>query len=157
MSYRRAEQLFYATSSLVIATAIFLLLPFGFGEVNEFKTDVQEQFSKAFTQTIGDQAFIVDDLDLVWRGVNDFYIKAADEIFVLLEPGDQDEDLIRIAQEITKEFIPVIDRLAGLFDRIGDSGMVAGEKLEINQFEFFNDDFMTEKPLYNIVPISDLE
>jgi hypothetical protein len=149
MSYQRAEQLFYATSSLGLALAIFLLLPFGFGHVAQFKATVNEQLEKAFIQIIGDQPFLVDDLEIAWLGVNDFYNVSTDEMLVLLTPTKSEDDLFIIANEVSNQFAPVVVRLASLLERVGS---VSGESTQNNQLRIPSDKFMQEESLMNIIP-----
>ncbi|MBI2607484.1 MAG: hypothetical protein HYW51_01535 [Candidatus Doudnabacteria bacterium] len=169
MFHRRATQLFYGISSLVISVAVFLVLPFGFGELQEFKKDIRNQFTQAFIQTIGDQPFVADHVSLVWSSINNFYNQATDSTLALLAPGGSEDDLMRIAWGVRDRFAAIVRDLeyarTGRFDRLR-TGRVAGENSDPRLRQDFggqanltnihpNDPkFMTEEPLRNIVPES---
>lgn len=150
MSYYKAKQLFYATSSLVITIGLFLVLPFGFGQVGEFKADVNNQFTTALQQTMGDQPFIVDDLGLVWSSINNFYDQSADATLALLEPGSSEDDLVRVVRNVYTTFTTI----ASEFEQARIE-RVAGEEVinQITNNRYQNlENFMAGEPLYNIVP-----
>lgn len=103
-----------------------------------FKQQVQQQLAYAFIQTIGDQA-VLDELELVWRGVSDFYEQSAGSAIALMQPRDEEQDAVLVMKRV---YVALEKGIKGIK---GDKGVVAGEEIDLINF-------MQEEPLYNIHP-----
>jgi hypothetical protein len=88
----KAQKLFYALSIFLLMTAIFILRPSEVPEVTSLQKQMKQQFSIAWQQTMGDASYF-DGLDNVYRGVQGFYIQAADSTIALLAQPDRDAEI----------------------------------------------------------------
>ncbi|HEV8601698.1 MAG TPA: hypothetical protein VGQ87_03855 [Patescibacteria group bacterium] len=97
---------------------------------------MQSQLKTAFIETIGDGPWF-SDLAIIYDGVNDFYQTAATSAIVLFSPSKNDEDLMQLAVEVKSKLYESLVRLPEVW-------FAHRESIAAN--------FMTEEPLYNIVP-----
>lgn len=145
--YHKAQTAAYGLAIFVLLNGFFVLDD-GMGErgVMGFKGEVRHEFSRAFVQTVGDKAWF-EDVEIVWSGVNDFYSQSADNALALFEPREEEKDAVAVVGNIVVAFERGVNGIKG------DKGMVAGETIEE---EFVpQDNFMTEEPIYNIIPEND--
>lgn len=138
----RAQHLLYLLSAFVLLNAFFVLQPARAEEVRVFQRDIRVKSVLATVQVVGDYEFF-DGLDMVWRGINDFYASSAENFLALLEPRGTDDDVIYVFSQIYLSFNEA-------FRAERQGGVVAGERTEAVEIDF--ETFMSEEPLRNIIP-----
>ena len=126
--YSKALKLFYVLSIFVLGTVLFVMTHSTYHATRS----MQEQFSIAWQQTWGDQPYFTEIAD-VFDGVAEFYDQAGDATISLLSSPEADQDVIHV-------FSKVYDGLAQIFGK--NSEQVALDPAK----------FMSEQPIYNIVP-----
>lgn len=146
--HHKARNIFYGLAIFVLMNGLFVMGGVGeVGEVREvrgFRQEVSSEFTKAFVQTIGDQP-VLDELELVWRGISDFYDQSTEAMVALLDPKGADDDVIAVGKKVYLSFAQAINNAKNAKSYANDAnGRAAGEHI--------NQNFMTEEPIYNIVP-----
>jgi hypothetical protein len=81
------QSMFVSLSALLMAV-LFVLQPSPSPEMQEFKSQIHEQFAQAAMELIAGESF-VEPFTLVWNSVNGFYSESADQAVALL-----DDDII---------------------------------------------------------------
>lgn len=135
-------------------------------EVAFFRYDVLTQSNRGFWQVMGDKSMF-DDLAIVWSGLNDFYNSAQQQMITLLSPIRTQEDVFYIYTQVYSRFVNTLSILKGednglAYSNDTQEGVIAGEKIyyDLHQpipstysdQDLFTGEFMTEEPLYEIVP-----
>jgi hypothetical protein len=85
--YKRAENIFYILSALVLLGGMFVLQNSGERSVAEFKSQVRQQFATAFKQ-VWTESNPVQSVALVWTGVDKFYMDSSTEMIAMLPTVD---------------------------------------------------------------------
>jgi hypothetical protein len=81
--YKRAENIFYILSAMVLLGAMFVLQNSGDRSVAEFKTQIRQQFATALTQ-VWTESNPASGVLLVWSGVDKFYMDSSTEMIAML-------------------------------------------------------------------------
>jgi len=133
---RRIEKLFFILAIVLLMTSLFLLSQSGPAETKNLRAEMQGQLRTAFIETIGDGPWF-SDLAIIYDGVNDFYHTAATSAIVLFSPSKSDQDLMQLAVKVKSKLYESLVRLPEVW---------------FSHKEPIAANFMTEEPLYNIVP-----
>ncbi len=141
--HTRAQQVFYILTSFIFLTAFFVFGNVGeirqVKEVGELRQSIQQQFSVAWQQTIGDQPYF-DDLAYVFDGVSAFYDQSTVAYVDLISQPQADQDIIYVYQRVYSDFASVFQA------RASDVAVEKAEPLVMPG------KFMTEAAMYNIIP-----
>lgn len=143
--HQRANTIFYVLSSFLLMAGLFVFSPSKVPEVTSLQTEIQKQFSIAWQGTIGDQPYF-EELYAIIEGVDEFYSQAADQMIVLLDPKDNDQDLVYTVAQTYRIF-------ATSFKVIENKSVASTQ--EADEF-VVPSNFMAEEPIYNIVPESQI-
>lgn len=139
--------------------------------ITAFKQEIRQEFARAFVQTVGDQPFMTFEVAFVFNSVNNFYGQASDQTIALLDPKGTDDDIVKVGREVYLSFVSSFTKHES---RSTNQGQVAGEDIEWDydpisrnqelrvknqedqslnsKFIIHNSEFMTEEPIWNIVP-----
>ncbi|OGE81243.1 MAG: hypothetical protein A3H72_01330 [Candidatus Doudnabacteria bacterium RIFCSPLOWO2_02_FULL_48_8] len=162
--YYRGQKLFYGLSMFLLLAALFVMqdshVPRNTYHVTQFKQEVRTALARGFIQTVGDGPFMTGELVLIFDSADNFYKDAAREMMALLEPRGADDDIIKVGREVFLAF----GGIKNYELRITDSGKVAGKSTDFEPQSAIrnpqsdenltkNNKFMTEEPIWNIVPI----
>ncbi len=93
---QKAIPIFYGLSAFVLMTAFFVLQPSKTPEVASFQSGIQQQFSMAWEQTLGDEPYF-DSLAYVYDSVAAFYDQSAQATVALLTQPESDAALYHLA------------------------------------------------------------
>ena len=136
--YGRLEQIYYVLAAVVLTAGLFVLTESKIAEVTAFQNEIKTEFKIAFLQTIGDQP-VLADVELIAGGVNDFYVQAADELIAMFSQPETDQDVIYVFGRVYNTFAQAVHQI-----RAGEVATQNDPMIAAN--------FMTEPPVYNIVP-----
>jgi hypothetical protein len=89
------EKIFYSLGSVAMLAALFVMTPSVNSEVSVFQDTIKQEFTTATIQVFGDQP-VFDEVLLIIESVNEFYVRAADEMIVLLTPNMGEQDQLNI-------------------------------------------------------------
>lgn len=138
--HTKTQNLFYSLSIFLLFTALFLLQQNKIDEVTVLQDQIKQQFSVAWEQTLGDQSYFTP-FEMVLEAVDDFYAQATASAIVLLNPRNADDDMIYVFGHVYNNFAAVFTP---------PKPKIAGEIIDRTTIVPAN--FMTTKPIYNIVP-----
>ena len=139
---KKAAVIFFVLSVFLLATVFFVLQPTNIPELKTWQTGIKQQFSVAWQQTIGDQPYL-DNLALIYRGVSDFYGQSSEQTISLFSQPETDRDLVFVYSQVYQKFAGVFASKPITVHNVGVPSEVA-----------IPDNFMTEEPLNNIIPDS---
>jgi hypothetical protein len=134
---QRATSIFYGLSIFVLMTAFFAMQPSKIPEVASLQTQIKQQFSTAWQQTIGDQPYFGGLAD-VYDGINVFYDESSKVLASLILQQDSDQAIIYVFSHSYGDF-------AAIFQ---NKGHVAGSEIVLPDPQHF----MVEPAIYNLVP-----
>jgi hypothetical protein len=137
--YRSALSIYYGLAIFVVGAVVFVMHPSNVPEMTNWQNGIKHEFATAFKQTMGDQPWF-SDFELVYDSVNNFYTQSSDATIALLAQPDTDSDIAYIFKEVYLSFAHAIKPPANT---------LAYKDLPLPPMP---PNFMTEEPLYNIVP-----
>lgn len=132
MQYK-AQNLYNALAIFVLGTGLFVLQQSYIPKVADWQDGIKQEFGKAFVQTVGDQPLFTE-FGFVFDSVNDFYNQAADAAIALIASPQSDQDIAFVFGSVYNTFAQA------LMPKLPVALNIPLEK------------FMTEEPLYNIIP-----
>lgn len=127
-----AQQLQYFFLSALLGAALFVMQPTEIKEVVTFQKDIQTKFAQSFVQLVGQQNF-VEPFEFVWTGVSDFYSQSTDVAIAMISPS---EETLAMMLRFDSQYHKDVETIKTAFVPRG---------------------FMSEEPIYYMVPVSDAE
>ncbi len=103
----RTHKIFYTLSAFVLMMAFFLLQPSKNPEVAQLQSQMGQQFSVAWQQTIGDQPYF-EEFAVIFDGVKSFYEQSATAVVALMEDKAMDRDLAFVFKTAYQDFGQII-------------------------------------------------
>lgn len=149
---RKAQKIFYSLAIFALLSALFVLRPPAASEVFNhsaakevvvLKHEIQEHLRVAFWQTVGDEP-LFESFEIVWRGIEGFYSRSAEEMLALIEPTPAEDEMNKLFVAMGQSLIKPLARITNYEIRASEERRIAG-LLEESKF-------MMEEPLANIVP-----
>jgi len=140
-----AEKLFYGFSAVLLGAGIFVIQPAHNQDVSNFQSNIKNQFALAAGEVL-DYHPMLDSVEFIVSGVNQFYQEAAISMTAILTPSGSMNGLNFVATSTYQRF-------ASLFNQ--NLPKVAGISIIARQKEetlVIPPNFMQEDPVYNIVP-----
>ena len=137
--YHKAETMYYTLATFVVGATFFVVQPANSPEMSQWQDGMKLQFTNAWVQTLGDQPWFTE-FALIYEGVSGFYEHATDATIALINQPEADEDVIYVFNQVYNIFANAIN---------SNSDTIAYSELPLPPI---TDEFMTEEPLYNIVP-----
>ena len=139
---QKATPIFYGLSAFVLMTAFFVLQPSKIPEVASFQTGIEQQFSVAWKQTLGDGQYF-DSLANIYDGITAFYDQSASATLALLTQPESDEALYHVANATYEVLVKAIVH-------------ASEPKVAAIQAPVLPPDgqFMTQAAITNIIPVS---
>ncbi len=139
--YQKATSIYYSLAIFVAGTAAFVMYPSNTIELANWQSGVKNDFKIAVVQTLGDQPWFTE-VGQVYEAVADFYEQSSSATIALISQPEADEDMIYVFSEVYKTF-------AKSFQPNHSDNNVAYDNVSL---PLPGENFMTEEPLYNIVP-----
>lgn len=156
--YRQAEQIFYASAIAILMAVFFVINPNGTREVSSAQERIFSDVSLAFTQLIGDEPLFRGVSDL-WDGVEGFYVSAADQALVLIQPTEAETRTLAFFYKGTEAALGRLadGRVAGITKETEETESAAG--LVIEESAVLSDFGILPigEPIYNIVPYTEAD
>ncbi|MBX4191843.1 MAG: hypothetical protein KW804_03525 [Candidatus Doudnabacteria bacterium] len=141
--YHKALSIYYGLSIFVLGAGFLVLHPSSTPEMTIWQNDIKHQVVTAWKQTIGDQPWF-EEVGLIYDGVNNFYTLASDETIAVLDQEELNSDVVMVFEKVYTTFA---NSFRGKNNT--DSTAIAYKDLPLPAMP---DNFMTEEPIYNIVP-----
>lgn len=138
--HKTAESIYFGLASLVLGSALFVMQPSHTPEVFAMQQEVTHEFAVAWEQTIGDQPWFTD-VALFYESIASFYDQSATVLISLLESPEADADIAYVFSEVYRT-------IAASFHGTASTGIAYTEV----QLPEVGPTFMTQEPLYNLVP-----
>lgn len=134
---QKATAIFYGLSISVLMTALFVMQPSKVPGVAAMQTGIEQQFSIAWQQIIGDGPYF-DELAFVFDSITAFYDQATNETVVMLSAPDTDEAIYYV-------FHTTYENIAQIFH---PKQAYSAQNVDLTDY----DNFMSEQAINNIVP-----
>ncbi len=142
--YQKAESIYYGLATFVLGTALFVMQPSNLPDVAAWQQTVKQQIGTAIVQTFGDGPWF-QEVGFIYDSTSAFYQKAASVTITMFDDPEANEDIAFVYTQVYKIF-------ANALNTSTNHGFAYNDV----QLPAIGPDFMTQEPIYNIVPYKEV-